>query len=177
MHPEAARRGCLLYVALAFLGLNVPPVARPSGLRAAHVNTWHGIGLIEHGLARQARDLSLTRYRDRWGASVFVTGMEHSIACGECRAGTRRAGTRPRKMDQRPLGASDVTAAQSSRLHLAFRVGAAGAETLVNLAWSNPKIPRERHGPAHQCPDSGKGRRRPFAARSLPAHPERPGQR
>jgi hypothetical protein len=29
------------------------------------------------GLARQDRDLSLTRYRDRWGASVFVTGVEH----------------------------------------------------------------------------------------------------
>jgi hypothetical protein len=34
------------------------------------------------GLARQDRDLSLTRYRDGWGASVFVTGMEHSIVRG-----------------------------------------------------------------------------------------------
>jgi hypothetical protein len=52
------------------------PAATPSGLRAlpAWLDTWHGIGLIEHGLARQDRDLSLTRYRDRWGASVFVTG-------------------------------------------------------------------------------------------------------
>ena len=51
------------------------PAAAPSGLRAlpARRDTWHGIGLIEHGLARQDRDLSLTR-RDRWGASVFVTG-------------------------------------------------------------------------------------------------------
>ena len=39
-------------------------------------------------------------------------------------------------MDQRPLGAGGVAATQSSRLHLAFRVGAAGAETPVNLAWS-----------------------------------------
>ena len=56
----------------------------PSGLRALHdwLDTWHGIGLVEHGLARQARDLSLTRYRDRWGASVFVMGKEHSIVQG-----------------------------------------------------------------------------------------------
>ena len=53
MHPETARRGRL-----------------------------YGIGLIAHGLARQDRDLSLTRYRDPWGASVFVTGREHSIVQG-----------------------------------------------------------------------------------------------
>ena len=84
MHPETVRRGRLLYVALAFLGLDLPPAAQPSGLRALHawLDTWHGIGLIAHGLARQDRDLSLTRYRDRWGASVFVTGMEHSIVQG-----------------------------------------------------------------------------------------------
>ena len=84
MHPETARRGRLLYVALAFLGLDLPPAVQPSGLRALHVwlDTWHGIGLIAHGLARQDRDLSLTRYRDRWGATVFVTGMEHSIVQG-----------------------------------------------------------------------------------------------
>ena len=84
MHPETARRGRLLYVALGFLGLDVPPAVQPSGLRALHawLDTWHGIGLIAHGLARQDRDLSLTRYRDRWGATVFVTGMEHSIVQG-----------------------------------------------------------------------------------------------
>jgi hypothetical protein len=62
----------------------VAPAAMPSGLRALHawLDTWHGIGLIEVGLARQVRDLSLTRYRDRWGATVFVTGMEHSIVQG-----------------------------------------------------------------------------------------------
>ena len=55
------------------------------GLRALHdwLDTWHGMGLIEHGMARQACDLSLTRYRDHWGASVFVTGRrEHSIVQG-----------------------------------------------------------------------------------------------
>jgi hypothetical protein len=37
-------------------------------------------------------------------------------------------------VDQRPLGPEGWAAAQSSRLHLAFRVGATVAETLVNLA-------------------------------------------
>ena len=74
---ERQHRGRLLYVALGFLGLDVPPAAMPSRLRALHdwLDTWHGIGLIAHGLARQDRDLSLTRYGDRWGASVFVTGQ------------------------------------------------------------------------------------------------------
>ena len=40
------------------------------------------IGLIEQGLARQDRDLSLTRYRDRWEAAVFWTGKEHSVVQG-----------------------------------------------------------------------------------------------
>jgi hypothetical protein len=81
MRPDTAHRGRLLYVALGFLGLDVPPAAMPPELRTLHawLDTWHGIGLIAHGLARQDRDLSLTRYRDRWGATVFVTGMEHSI--------------------------------------------------------------------------------------------------
>jgi hypothetical protein len=80
MHPETARRGRLLYVALAFLGLDLPPAAQPSGLRALHawLETWHGIGHVVHGLARHDRDLSLTRYRDRWGATIFVTGREHA---------------------------------------------------------------------------------------------------
>ena len=49
MRPETARRARLLYVALAFLGLDLPPAPRPSGLRALHawLDTWHGIGLIE----------------------------------------------------------------------------------------------------------------------------------
>jgi hypothetical protein len=34
------------------------------------------------GWRARIADLSLTRYRDRWGASVFVTGMEHSIVRG-----------------------------------------------------------------------------------------------
>ena len=62
MHPDTARRGRLLDVALGFLGLDMPPGAQPSGLRAPHVwlDTWHGIGLIAHGLTRQDRDLPLS---------------------------------------------------------------------------------------------------------------------
>ena len=60
MHSETSRRGRLLYLGLAFLGLDVPPVVMPSGLRALHagLDTWHGIGLIEHGMTRRARHLS-----------------------------------------------------------------------------------------------------------------------
>jgi hypothetical protein len=49
---------------LGFLSLDVSPAAMPWGLRALHawLDSWHGIGLIERGLARQDRDLSLTRY-------------------------------------------------------------------------------------------------------------------
>ncbi len=58
MQPDTNRRGRLLYVALGFLGLDVPPAVQPSGLVALHawLDTWHGIGLIEQGLARQDRD-------------------------------------------------------------------------------------------------------------------------
>ena len=60
MHPEIARRGRLLYVALGFLGLDLPPAAQPAGLRALHawLDTWQGIGLIAHGLTRQDRSLA-----------------------------------------------------------------------------------------------------------------------
>jgi len=75
---ERQHRGRLLYVALGFLGLDMSPTAMPSGLRALHawLDTWHGIGPIAHGLARQDRDQSLTRYRDRWGATVFYRSSD-----------------------------------------------------------------------------------------------------
>src|SRR5262245_25020927 len=84
MDADTIRRGRLLYLALGCLGLDVPPAAMPAGLRALQqwLDTWHGIGLIERGLSRQGRDLSLTRYRDRWAATVFVTGKKHSIVQG-----------------------------------------------------------------------------------------------
>jgi hypothetical protein len=47
MHTDTAHRGHLLYVALGFLGLDVPPATMLPGLRALHdwLDTWHGIGL------------------------------------------------------------------------------------------------------------------------------------
>ena len=77
---ERTRRGRLLYVALGFLGLDVAPEAMPSGLRALHawLDTWHGIGLIEQGLERQNRDLSMTRYGPFWEAAVYWTGHVHA---------------------------------------------------------------------------------------------------
>ena len=45
-------------------------------------------------------------------------------------------------MDLGPLGARELTGRQSLCLHPALRVGAAGAETPVNLAWSSLKILR-----------------------------------
>jgi hypothetical protein len=68
MHPETARRGQLFYVALGFLGLDLPPALQPSGLRALHawLDTWHGIGLIAYGLTRQDRDLSLRSTKAFW---------------------------------------------------------------------------------------------------------------
>ena len=62
---------------------------RPRGHRAARMARHLARHrLIAHGLARQDRDLSLTRYRDRWGASVFVTGREHSVVQGSGRQTT-----------------------------------------------------------------------------------------
>ena len=68
MHPDTTRRGRLLYVALAFLGLDLPPAVQPSGLGALHVwlDTWHGIGLIAHGLlGRRVADTARQR-SGRW---------------------------------------------------------------------------------------------------------------
>ena len=42
------------------------------------LDSWHGVGLIEHGLARQERDLELILYGDRWGAAVYWTGHVHA---------------------------------------------------------------------------------------------------
>jgi hypothetical protein len=48
MQPDITHCGRLLYVALGFLGLVVP-------LRD-WLDTYHGIGLIEHGMAREGRE-------------------------------------------------------------------------------------------------------------------------
>jgi len=71
-------------VALGFLGLDVTADAMPSGLRALHIwlDSWHSIGLIERGLARQDRDLSLTGYGPFWGAVLYWPGHVHATAHG-----------------------------------------------------------------------------------------------
>jgi hypothetical protein len=56
-------------------------------------------------------------------------------------------------VDLGPLGNSELTTAQWSRLHLAFRVGAAGAETPVNLACCTARTPR---GPFHGSRTQGR---------------------
>ena len=43
------------------------------------LDSWAGIGLIEHGMARQGYDLSLTRFAtEGWRATFDVSGLEHS---------------------------------------------------------------------------------------------------
>src|SRR5262245_33045504 len=80
MHPDTARRGQLLSLAVGFLGLELPGAAMPA--LHAYLDSWRGMDLIERGLERQGRDLSLTRYGDRWGATIFVTGKEHAVVQG-----------------------------------------------------------------------------------------------
>jgi hypothetical protein len=48
------------------------------------LDSWAGIGLIEHGMARQGYDLSLTRFAtEGWRATfVYVSGGEHSPTPG-----------------------------------------------------------------------------------------------
>ncbi len=76
---------------------------------------------------------------------------EHTAPCATppCRrnrnripAGTGATNARNRVLvDLGPLGASAATGAHCPRLHLAFRVGAAGAETPVNLARCTARTP------------------------------------
>jgi hypothetical protein len=43
------------------------------------LDSWPGIGAIEHGMARQGYDLQLTRYANEgWRATFYVAGREHS---------------------------------------------------------------------------------------------------
>jgi len=77
MRSDTVRRGQPLYLALGFLGLELPPAA----MRALHasLDSWRGISLIERALERQGGDLSVKRYGDRWGATIAVKGKEHAI--------------------------------------------------------------------------------------------------
>jgi hypothetical protein len=71
--------------ARAALGFN-EVVRVPEGMEATFqalrswLNSWRGIGDIEAGMRRQGYDLYLCRYVGRgWRATVFVSGMEHSL--------------------------------------------------------------------------------------------------
>jgi hypothetical protein len=69
MHPDTTHRGRLLYTALGFLGLDVPPCDAAGAARAACVARYLARHRAHHtGAGAADRDLSLTRYRDRWGA-------------------------------------------------------------------------------------------------------------
>src|SRR6185369_1897791 len=147
MHSETTHRGRLLCVARAFLGLDLPPAAQPPGLRALHVwlDTWHGIGMIAHGLARQDRDLSLMCYRARWGATVFVTGMEHSIGQSWTplpirgrptptttrRSGTRSSGSISRRAASVPASRSAGRARTTARAGRSISARASSSTTEI----------------------------------------------
>ena len=76
--PVTDRLGRLLLVTLeaARVDADLPVLA---ALRL-WLNSWHGIGDVERGMARQGYDLQLTRYDERgWRATFYTTGMEHSI--------------------------------------------------------------------------------------------------
>jgi hypothetical protein len=83
MQPDTNRRGRLLYVALGFLGLDVPPVAMPPELRALHawLDSWHGIGLIAPSGQRippsDQRLASLTATRTGSGREALRVSIRH----------------------------------------------------------------------------------------------------
>src|SRR5215467_726753 len=80
VHLRTRSSTLMSHLGLGFLGLDLPPATTPA--LHAYLDSWRGIGLIDRGLARQGRDLSLTRYGDRWGAAIFVTGKVHAIVQG-----------------------------------------------------------------------------------------------
>ena len=89
---------------------------------------------------------------------------------------TRGARRRALPVTYYDLGPMDLRSTRRSRvdrrtqslcLHLAFRVGATGAETPVKSGVTRPRSPGGPYDPAHpSCPDSGKARQRPVAAHS-----------
>ena len=70
----------------AALGLSTLPL--PSYDRAVHalrswLDSWKGIGLIEHGMSWQGYDLQLTRYAEQgWRATFYTSGIAHSVVKG-----------------------------------------------------------------------------------------------
>ena len=82
-------RARLMLATLGFLRLDsqLSPV-----LHALHrwLDSWHGIGQISVGMARQGYDLQLTRYDEQgWCATFYTSGMEHSITSATASAWER----------------------------------------------------------------------------------------
>jgi hypothetical protein len=68
------RRRTLLIVVLAALR-HIPPAEPASAALRSWLDNWHGLGLIEGGMARQDYDLELVRSADEgWQATFFVKG-------------------------------------------------------------------------------------------------------
>jgi hypothetical protein len=74
------QRGQLLRAALGFAALPRPSYDRALHALRSWLDSWHGIGAVESGMARQGYDLQLTWYDENsWWATFYTTGMEHSI--------------------------------------------------------------------------------------------------
>jgi hypothetical protein len=73
------QRGRLLTAVLGFAGLSRPSYDRSLWALRAWLDSWHGIGAVQRGMAHQGFDLQLTRYDARGGrATFYTTGIEHS---------------------------------------------------------------------------------------------------
>jgi hypothetical protein len=73
------RRRTRLLVVLAALR-HIPVNEPASAALRAWLDNWHGLGLIEGGMARQDYDLELVRFADEgWHATFYVKGREHSL--------------------------------------------------------------------------------------------------
>jgi hypothetical protein len=84
------QRGQLLRAALGFAGLPRPSHDRALWALRFWLNSWHGIGDVERGMAHQGYDLQLTRYDERgWRATFYTSGMEHSITSATASAWER----------------------------------------------------------------------------------------
>jgi len=76
--PGGSRRA-LLVAALGFVGCRAHPSDPALEMLRSWLSSWHGLGLVAAGMARQGYDLSLTRYADLgWRATFYVSGREHS---------------------------------------------------------------------------------------------------
>ena len=84
------QRGQLLRAALGFAGLPMLSYDRALWALRFWLDSWSGIGDIERRMERQGFDLQLTRYDEKgWRATVYTTGVEHSITSATASAWER----------------------------------------------------------------------------------------